>query len=91
MKLSYNQENFINNIMGWTFSQITAKRAAIRQLGFGVPKTPGLKTFDQLMNSTNATASPTILTQEETPDGNLTTINGDNLVRIDGNNLVRIS
>jgi hypothetical protein len=74
--------------MGWTFAQITAKRAAIRQRGLGIPITPGVRTFSQVMSNTSATASSTT---SQSPENNLGTIEGNNLVRMDGNNLVRIS
>ena len=80
--------------MGWTFAQITAKRAAIRQRGFGVPITPGVRTFSQVMSNINPIASPAVFPEEpeeQIPQNNLGTIQGDNLVGIDGNNLVRIS
>jgi len=91
MKLGSNQENFINNIMGWTFAQITAKRAAIRQPGYGVDSMAGIRTYDQVMRRVNGNASLTVVTEEPLPENNIFTINGNNLTRINDNNLVRIS
>jgi len=77
--------------MAWTFAQKTAKRAAIRQPGYGVDSMTGMRTYDQVMRRVNGNASPTVVTEEPLPEDNIYRLNGNNLTRINDNNLVRIS